>query len=547
MQKEFQLISSVYKKTDTGDVVIANMKDVHTNVSEMVTFENPQRPIYVTKKGLRSTFTDRKEFSMKHDLEEYIVPNHEMQSEIKKKLGLKPWARQKEVLDNPYVWAADVPIEVIIKQAYSSRASKPATEFKVGALDIETSVSGGKEIILNTYTHSDGQCFTAIFAPWLKDGETLDLITKTTNDALDQFRDNLNKRGREMYDKLTAQHADNRLPLNFKIFTKEVDLVDWIMQQIHRLRPDFISIWNMGFDIQYMLDRLSVHGVSHASVMCHPEVKHAHRVSKWIHDKSKSAAHFTRLWHWYDLTGPSQFIDTQALYSRLRTVEGMEASYALNYIATKLLGIGKLNFGVDGHAKMQRDRFVEYIAYNIVDTLLLVIMDMVTDDISSMVFLTKDTNTAYYAKATVQLRDSFYSYCKQHDRVPGSISGNQAKPYDHMITNIGGGVLDPSLARGTGIPRLEESDEDTYFHMMVADLDVTSEYPYLQLTCNISKETKLGTVLTVDGLNGVGINDYFGHITSTMENAAYICSKFYGLPDYNGMLDCYDEFIRTTT
>ena len=44
-----------------------------------------------------------------------------------------------------------------------------------------------------------------------------------------------------------------------------------LFQLIHKLKLDFIGIWNISFDIPYIYDRLKVLGIDPADVMCHPD------------------------------------------------------------------------------------------------------------------------------------------------------------------------------------------------------------------------------------------------------------------------------------
>ncbi len=526
---------STYAKGDDGDCVVACLKDVNTNKTILKEFPCPNRKVYIQRKPLWGTIAENTEYAPMSELDEFSVPNWELQARLKHLLGHNPKAYKPmvELVNDPRVFGVDVDIEVLIKQHYMNSTKKQATLIKVGALDIETSVIGGEEVILNTYVSYDHKIYTAILAPFLK-GATLDQVKECVDGALIKFRDALNKAGRKQFDMFQPE-------IQYHVTTSEVECISWVFDRIHEEKDDFISIWNMGFDIPYMQKRLRFHNVSDATVMCHPDVSKNARVCMFKPDRQdpKKMTHWSHKWDFFHLSGYSQFIDSMCLYSRLRKVEGAESSYALKYISAKILGTGKLDFGEANHTIMQTTRFVEYVAYNIVDTLLLTLMDKVTNDISSLVMLTTNTDLPNFAKQTVQLGHWFYDYCKGKGCVSGSCMSsrkvNQSKPTDQYIKNRGGAVLSPTMTRGTGVARLEETTRDTWLCLMVSDIDVVSQYPNVQRAFNISRETKKSTILGIDGRDYGDINIFFGHYATPLENAVHLGSEFFGLPSFEEM------------
>ena len=526
---EYQFLHSTYRKNDHGDFIVANLKNVDTNVSKLSIVSNPDRKVWIAKKGLWETYSEKKEYSKLSDVDEFIVPNWQLLEKLKGLLGYKAdrYVNKTVLLNDHRLFGADIDIEVLMKQYYMHSTDKVATNIRVGGLDIETSVLGGNEVILNTYVTHEHKVFTAVLAPFLK-GRTEQDILECVDISLKKFREELNPMAQAIYDKY---------PPEIKLFitNSEVEVMTWIFEQIHREKDDFISIWNMGYDIPFILDRLQFHNIDWARAMCHPEVPKEARVCKWEPDRTKKLTHWSHRWDFFHLSGYSQFIDSMCLYSRLRKIEGIESSYALKYIADKILGTSKLDFGEAGHPEMQKNRFVEYTAYNIVDALLLPLLDKVTGDIGSLLLLTENTDLPSFSKQTVQLKNWFFDYCKSVGCVPASCYKDQSRPTDQYVHNTGGGVLSPSLAKGTGVAKILETDEPTSLCVMVSDIDVVSQYPHLLIMSNVSKETKLSTVLEMQGRPYEDINDFFGHYVATFENSVYLGNKFFGLPSYEEM------------
>ena len=536
----YKYLHGTYKrlKEDSGNAVVYVVKDVDTGVSKLHILENPKRSIYVTKEGLRALHNRKKEFAYKNELDEYKVYNHKLKEELKKALGIFPkkYVSEAELLNSPYVYGASIDMDVLIKQHYANSTEKEPSEYRVGGLDIETSVLGGQEVMVCTYVSHDHRVYTAILAGFLK-SDSMDKINAITKKALETFKDALNKKGRVVYDKYVPN-------VNFHVAPTELGLIRWIFEKIHQERDDFISVWNIGFDIPYLLNRIRFHGGNPYNIMCHPDVPYQYRTCEFKEDKSKLIAHYSHKWSMFELSGYTQFYDSMCLYSRLRKVDGNLPSYTLKAIATDVLGTAKLDFGEDNHYKMQANRFEEYVAYNIIDSILLTVMEKVLNDVPGMLLLMTHTSIGSFSKQTAQLSDIFHNYCKQNGAVSGSCKGSLATEYDHLIQNVGGGVLSPNLTKGTGTKKVKEIDKEVAACCLVSDLDVVSFYPNMEIAANISRQTKLANMLTIEGFKNEDINDFFGHAVLPEENCVYLGKKFFGLPNYEDALNEFAMFAE---
>lgn len=537
---EWQFLHSTHKtlknpnnsKEVMGDVITACVKNIDTGEVQLVRKLNPMRPLYVLKRAFWNNTNDD-ETVERSKLDEFYVPNYQMIDNLKVKLGYNKnkWINNKDLLNDQRSFGNDIPIEAIMKQAYHDSTPRTCPEYRVGGLDIETSVLGGQEVILITYTTPELHSYTCMLKAFMQD--PIEKIQQVCDDALKQWVANLNDDGRKVVEKY-------KLGITLKECQTEVEMIKWIFDMIHMDKPEFVGVWNINFDIPYLLKRLEFHKQSPYSIMCHPDVPWRERVCTYKEDTNKKVTHWSRRWHWFKLSGYTQFLDLQSLYSNLRVVNGVESSYALKYIADKNLGTSKLDFGEDGHAAMQKNRMTEYTAYNIVDTVILPVQDKVTRDVNSMVLIMREDVIENFVAKTIMLTDSFYPYCKQRNRIPASCSGNQNHITDEEIINVGGAVLNPLLAKGTGTKKVKELTGDTHIMTMVADIDVKSMYPHLLMMGNVAKETKISTVLAIEGFDHHAINDMFGHYCSPRENAVYLMNKFFGLPSFKDI----DEILK---
>ena len=77
----------------------------------------------------------------------------------------------------------------------------------------------------------------------------------------------------ELKQKAKDMYAENYLgyDFNFYFYKDERKMLVHLFQLVNMLKLDFIGIWNISFDIPYIIDRLNVLGMDPAQVMCHPD------------------------------------------------------------------------------------------------------------------------------------------------------------------------------------------------------------------------------------------------------------------------------------
>lgn len=501
-------VNSCYVSNDNSDAVIVTEKNIDTGKNRFNIIENPNRPFWVTKPGLR-IHKDKREYELDNNLDQYIVRNKEVPNKLAEVLNVPgrssyKFNNFKVLCDSPYVYGADIDIECLVKMAYSKKQQDISINYNVGMLDIETSMLGGYEVILITFIDGNRNVYTSIYEPFLK-GISIEEAKQVIFKKLDEFKEALFEERDTIKEQKLSEKVKklyNLKPFNFNFYTSnnELDIIKWIFDRIHESEVDFIGIWNMGFDIPYLIKRIEFRQGDILEIMSHPKIPKRLRRVEWIEDKSK-LDHFTDRWDWFVTTSYYQFIDSMCLYSRIRKVKGRDISYKLDYISSKLLGTGKLNIGNKhlNHTRAQQDNFLEYIAYNIVDVLLMVLIEDMEQDITTLNQLIGNSKLHDFNKQTVQLKNMFYEYCRERKCVPCSIGTTMATKHDIFIASSGGAVLSPHKTKDTGVAILEESSESTRLHKGMYDIDVSSQYPNTTAAFNIAKETKLHTCIDIEG------------------------------------------------
>jgi len=574
-----------------NDNIVICEKNTRTGENRLNIVTNPEYKFWITKPPLRN-HNVKKEYELFESLDCYQTTSNNLAASLAKALNphgvTSRLSKKLSVLqDNQYVYGADIDPEVLIKLRYKHAHDKYPTDYKCGALDIETSVVGGKEINVMTFVDGAHNVYCAVlkkfctippdelkhkiaeatatalgtavkqvgleYATIMRDSEKLLCATPKNSRPGDAKYATEDEIGAVVLDKIQEfntkldekyQQSFKNKPINIwlEVFENELDLITWNFNKLHDSKTEFVGIWNMGFDIPTIMDRIKGLGGSCKDIMCHPEVPKKLHKAVWNPDKRKKIAHFTERWDWTHLTGYTQFIDSMCLYSRMRHAKGKDISYTLDYIATKEIGLGKLKVGSSNHYTMQTKHFLEYIAYNIVDCLLLVLMEEKNNDISSLLRLADISPLRDYHKQTTMIKNTFYEYCLLRNRVPGTVGYSMKMDYDNQIESTGGNVLSATLARDTGISVLTEYEGTTQLHRGVCDVDVKAQYPSVDITFGTFKETKISTCLKIEDRPGkANIEEFFGNVTSPIENSVRLGERYFNLPGYNKMLELFDK------
>ena len=499
-------------------------------------YQDPQRPFWVTKEAFRD-HVYKKEFEDIDKCDQIVCHDSELEERLELALGYAPSFRKRrlrQLCNSPYVYGADIDTETLIKQSYVNRVPVgKVAQFSKGNFDIEAEVRDDHRINIITFIH-EHQIYTAALKEYCKIHNEDGSVKEATEEDCCNV----------IYDKLGYYFAEHKFELNFYIARDEVDLITWIFKKIHLHKTDYIGVWNMNFDLPHILKRLEELHVDPAPIMCHPDVPEEYKFV-YFHEDKKATQHFTDKWHWMTIAGYSQFIDSMCLYARLRKVSGRESSYSLDDISTKELGHGKLHFGsLTNHWYLQNYKFLDYIAYNVNDVLIMQLMEWKNNDMGALCGLTGMSLLSQFSKQTIMVKNDAYNYGRKAGKVPASASMNMMTEYDGMMGKAGGTVLPPDKAIGMRINAVREFQRPTLVFAMNNDLDVTSTYPSIVSAFNISKETSLATVI---GINGHPLQDtelFFGGITQPKINAMQLCKHFYGLDDYSELAERYRAHLR---
>lgn len=506
-------------------------------------YDDPVRPFFVTRPEYRN-HEYKKEFEQTDRCEEYLCRSSMLVDTLAKALGrynnpFRPLTLRR-LCSSPFVYVADIPAETFIKQDYLRKTPVgKMARLTRGGLDIETEVRGDERIIAITFIH-EHTIYTAVLKEYCRihdpssgEGENARWRDANLGDC------------RLVVDRLLGNFlTEHGFTLNLSIQDSELELIKWIFARIHECKTHYVGVWNLSFDMTRILKRLTALGVDPASVMCHPDVDPLYRVANWCEDTS-DVDHYTDRWHWMTLAGYTQFVDSMCLYARLRKVSGKDTSYSLDYISTKELGTGKLHFGdIMNHWYQQNFNFLEYIAYNINDVVIMQLMEYKNNDIIALAGQCGKSLASQFARQTVMLRDDSYDYGRTKGRVPASVGNSMITDVDKIQGVAGGTVLPPNKALGVSAPVVRElPGESTLVSLFTNDLDFSSLYPTTTSSFNISKETALSTIVHINGKPADAVEHLSADMIDPRIGAENIAHEIFNLPSYVEMGQIFEQWL----
>lgn len=500
-------------------------------------YHDPIRPFWVTKPQFRDHLF-KKEFENILHMDAYYVNDSQLEVALAEAIGYDPRGRKlnlRGLCANPYVYGADIETQVLVKQRYINEMPPGRLpQITRGFLDIEAEPIRNGKINVLTFMH-EKEIYTVALREYCKqwNQQQTRCWDVTEEDCL-----------RIIYNLLGDQFSQNGFNLHFKILDTEIDMLKWIFSCIHKHKTDYISIWNMGFDIPKIIERIGQLGFDPKKLFSHPAIPDAYQFVEFHEDKSELVQHFTDRWHWVSCASYSQFIDGMCLYARLRKTSGKKSSYALDVISDEEVGKSKLHFGaITNHHYMQKYRFLEYIAYNINDVTIMWMMEQKNSDIYALNALSGYSLLSQFARQTVMVRNDAYNYGRYHGRIPASAGPEMLTIFDKMLPKAGGAVLPPNKAVGVGIHAVREFSSPSLVSILTNDLDVSSMYPSIMSAFNISKESSICTVLEIQGYEHAGLERFFSGINQPEVNTVDLTHDYLGLPNYKQMVQLYDRMM----
>ena len=276
-----------------------------------------------------------------------------------------------------------------------------------------------------------------------------------------------------------------------------------LFQLINKLKLDFVGVWNISFDIPYIMGRLEYFKLNPADVMCHPDfpVKQCYFKKDNFNFAIKNKADF------FFCSSYTVFFDQMIVYAAIRKGQSELRSNKLTYIAQKEINDEKLDYSEEGNLiSLGYNNWLKYFLYNIKDVLLQKGIEERTGDVDTYYATSYENITPYDSefKAIAKLRNTQYLYYLNSGMVPGeNVNGfvyNHAEKSDldedeeEDETGFEGALVgNPKLIEKFG-QRMFGKRTNNIFKFNI-DFDMGAFYPSTIFAMNIDPSTLLFKVI----------------------------------------------------
>lgn len=531
--------------------------------------KNYKRPYWIAKKGYRR-YSQKKEWEDVSHLTRHECTQSMLVEDAAKKLdmfgefkgGLKKLSR------NPYLYGSDILSTSVIKQEkYRNNWPDINTPSSIAASDTETDmIHGHRRVIMQTLSYRN-RVYTAVVRDFLTSiGGDDNYKIQKCKEAFQKYLGNLDAVDDDD-NPITIDLIQKRgLEWELELVENDGQVVYNTLKKAHEWQPDFMTFWNMDFDIKKMNESLKFHNYSIPDAWSDPAIASPFRFFNYVEGQSQKVTASGKKTpipphaRWHTVQTPASFyvIDAMCAYKQVRTGKQEERSYSLEAILNKHLKRGKLKFSAadhlakaEQHIFLQRYHPVEYIIYNVFDCIGLEMLDEKTKDLS--VSVPSGAAMSDYAKFNSQPRrvvDKLHYFVMERGKIIGTTSDEMALEFDmHTISLRDWIVMLPAhLVDDNGLKLILEYPElASNIRIHIGDLDVSASYPNGESVFNISKETTKKELISIDGVSESvrrmqGIN-----LSGGATNAVEFCTGMFKVPQMTQWLEAYqrqDQLIQ---
>ena len=505
------------RKNGTKDYLYLIWKDMDTDEKYMQAIEEPKMDIYFEKPEFRNHLYN-KNYATIDTVEKKTVTYKDIIYEIANDMGdrgkqkiqdcftTRNYKGLKEFMMYPYVYGADYDIRTWYRYQWMKYFDndKPKN-LSIGFLDIEvdTLESTGfpnpvfDPIDLVTFidiTHNNSYTFILVNRKCNSNDEVKKDLYKTRHETEEYYLNNIEELKRETHEKFDESYPD--MVYNFYFYKDEIKMLSHLFQLINQLKLDFVGVWNISFDIPYIINRIETLGYDPKEIMCNPDfpVKECYFKKDTINFAVKNKSDF------FKISSYTVFFDQMIVYAAIRKGQQELRSNKLTYIAKREIGDEKLDYSEEGSLKTLGYRnWLMYVLYNIKDVLLQKGIEERTTDVYTYYFTSYQNITPYENefKQTVKLRNVQYLFYLDNGMIPGQnvnailYNGKDNKEKDDEDEEDskfeGALVGNPLLIDNFGMKLFNHKSNNIFRYSI--DMDMTAFYPSTIFEMNIDPST----------------------------------------------------------
>lgn len=281
----------------------------------------------------------------------------------------------------------------------------------------------------------------------------------------------------------------DKLQHEFRFYNDERDLIRDIFKVIIGTRPDFLLIWNMAFDLNYIIHRIMNLGMDVLDIVSDPGFQKQYL--KYYVDQ-RNLNEYAERGDFVYISEYTVWIDQMINFASIRKGRAQYSSFKLDAIGEVVAHVRKLDYShiTTDIMKLPYLDFRTFSWYNLMDTIVQKCIEDTTQD-CDYIFTKALMNNTRYQKAHRQsvylanrFAKDFWGY--------GYVIGNNVNKWNvkPSVKYPGAAVGDPKHNSIYAVMKV--NGRPTLVACNLIDFDYKSLYPSIVLENNIAANTQIG-------------------------------------------------------
>lgn len=496
------------RKYDDGRLIVL-FKDNDRNKKMIQEIKNPSYLYYIAKDDTKISHNLLN--IPKDKVIERVVPFKELQKDIATVTGNLDFfwdnirngnrSLNQKLHFFPRIFFSDMSLDENFRWRFSNEYKNPIISVTKAFLDIETD---------NIHQKGDfpepGECpinaVTIIF-----DDTNIShtfLLRNKSNPLIDEFEKGINKetfnelrhliRLKMHGNKYVKKYELDKLKYNLHFYNEEdeIKLIADVFKLINYVKPDFLLVWNMSFDMPYFIERIKKLGYKPEDIIP-PRNLITKKVYYYIDDRNEKAQE--KKDHAL-ISSYTIFIDQLIHFAgRRKNTATAFKNWKLDYIGEVVAGVGKLDYSYIT-TKIFELPYLDYktfVFYNIIDVIVQKCIEHKSHDVDYIFNKSIINNTQYHKvhSQTVYIVNRMRKELYQQDN---QILGNNVNRFNHKEVEYDGAFV-ASIKRLTSYPKMKINGYTVNIVDNAVDYDFKSLYPSIARENNIAHNTQIGRIL----------------------------------------------------
>ena len=352
----------------------------------------------------------------------------------------------------PDIFASDITIENYYRFLFNNSYTNEPFTLKKGYLDIETD---GRYSILDFPTAGEVPINAIAYLDEANNTQYQFLLEDSRNPLIEHYKNSYkNPKQMEKLKKFVINAVGgykkahkfgvDRLEYKLLFFKDELEMIQACFDIINRTQSDVMLIWNMSFDLNFIIERIKNLGADPVEVICDPTFKVKY-LKYFVDERNKND--YAERSDYVNISSYTVWLDQMLQFASIRKGRGVYQSYRLDDIGNDIAKVHKLDYShITTNINMLPYLNYEVFSfYNIMDTIVQKCIENSTND-ADYTFTKCLMNNTVFAKChrqSIYLANRFLKEFYDYGYILGN-NRNAGREKDDSAGLVGALVGDPT-------------------------------------------------------------------------------------------------------